>query len=140
MADAVTNKTIINTSDRLEIHLTNISDGTGETNVIKVDKSTFTAPDGAEPASVDIEWVRWSVQGFASVRLLWDHTTDDLGLVLAASGYDDYAGPAVQGFVPLRLNADPRSAGGTGDVLLTTNGGGSGSTYDITISFIKQSN
>jgi hypothetical protein len=28
---------------------------------------------------------------------------------------------------------DPRTTGGTGDVLLTTNGGASGSTYDITL-------
>ncbi len=36
--------------------------------------------------------------------------------------------------------ADPRSSGGTGDILLTTAGALSGATYDITIGFKKRSN
>ena len=92
MADAVTTNVVSQTPDRYFVHLTNISDGTGESAVKKVDKSTLTAEDGAEPASLDIEEVWWSVGGFSSVRLLWDHTTDDVALALAGSGYMDFRG------------------------------------------------
>jgi hypothetical protein len=77
MADAVASNVVLNGDQQYIIHLTNISDGTGESAVVKVDKSTLLAIDGAEPASLDIEQVRWCIQGFTSVRLLWDHNTDD---------------------------------------------------------------
>ena len=134
MADAVTAR-IYETDTHLLVHMTNISDGTGESAVKKVDKSTYTTTDGAEPDSLDIETVRWNVQGFASVRILWDHTTDDVALALSGSGYDDFRGDgAARFFQGLK---DPRSAGDTGDILLTTNGGVSGSTYDITLRLRK---
>lgn len=136
MADAVTNRTISESGDEITVHLTNISDGTGESAVVKIDKSTLTTlssagVDGLEPDSLDILSVRWNIQGFASVRFLWDHTTDDVALVLTGSGYDDFRGDGFNR--ALKGLADPRSSGQTGDVLLTTNGGVSGSTYDITL-------
>lgn len=132
MADAVTTNVVDNSQDYYCVHLTNISDGTGESAVTKVDKSTLTAGDGAEPASLDIAAVRWSIQGMTSVRLLWDHTTDDMAMVLAGSGYDNFEeGPK---FVKVQKGlADPRSAGETGDIKLTTDGAVSGGTYDITL-------
>lgn len=144
MADAVTSNVVKNSATHYIIHLTNISDGTGESGVIKVDKSTLVASDGAEPASLDIDQVRWAVQGFTSVRILWDHTTDDTALVLTGNGYDTFRnifGNDIQPVVDFMNGStdrsegllDPRSTGGTGDILLTTNGGGSGSTYDITL-------
>lgn len=135
MADAVTTNVVAQTNKRYCVHLTNISDGTGESAVIKVDKSTLVAEDGAEPASLDIEQVRWNIQGFTSVRILWDHTTDDVGLALSGSGYDDFRGeygPDAARATRSGL-ADPRSSGGTGDILLTTAGTTSGNTYDITL-------
>src|SRR5690349_21757571 len=119
MADAVTTTVISQTPDRYLVHFTNISDGTGESAVKKVDKSTLTAEDGAEPASLDIEWIQFSIGGFSSVRLLWDHTTDDVALALAGSGFLDFRGDNSFNFAPKGL-ADPRSAGDTGDILLTT--------------------
>lgn len=144
MADAVTTNVIKNSATHYIVHLTNISDGTGESAVIKVDKSALLASDGAEPASLDIDQVRWSVQGFASVRILWDHTTDDVALVLAGNGYDTFRHISGNDVLPVNSFAngstdnsegllDPRSAGGTGDILLTTNGGSSSSSYDITL-------
>lgn len=138
MADAVTTRVIANTASRYIVHLTSISDGTGESAVVKVDKSTLLATDGAEPASLDIEQVRWNIQGITSVRFLWDHTTDDVALVLSGSGYDDFRVP---GGAPERVNvgalADPRSAGDTGDILLTTQGAAANGTYDITLVLFK---
>lgn len=118
---------------RRVVHLANISDGTGETAVIKVVKASLLLDLGGNaaalvPTSIDIEWARWAVQGFSSVRLFWDHTTDDLAMVLSGNGYEDFdqRGPL----------ADPRSAGGTGDILLTTAGALSGATYDITLGLL----
>lgn len=132
MADAVTTITLSNSPERIGVHLTSISDGTGESAVIKVDKSTLTSTLGTEPASLDIEDIRWAIQGMTSVRLLWDHTTDDVAMCLTGSGYDQFIAGAGGDYPPKGL-ADPRSSGGTGDLLLTTNGAVSGATYDITI-------
>ncbi len=134
MADAVTKIVMADSASHHIVHLTNISDGTGESAVIKVDKSAIgTARDGAEAASLDIEQVRWAIQGMTSVRILWDHTTDDVGLVLTGNGYDDFRGETGMGGYNTGSLKDPRSTGGTGDILLTTNGAVSGGTYDITL-------
>lgn len=134
MADTVVSQLLGQEPMRKVLHIANISDGTGETAVIKLDKSLYTRPTPgspsvfAEPTSVDIEWVRWNVQGFSSVRIYWDHTTDDLALVLAGSGFDDFDGRG-----PL---VDPRSAGGPGDLILTTAGAAAGATYDISLGLL----
>jgi len=107
------------------LHLTNISDGTGESNVVKIDKSAFTAYDGSEPGIINIISARWNIQGFSYVKLSTDHTTDDVVLLLSGNGYDNWADAG-----GLR---DPASSGQTGDLLLTTVGAASGATYDITL-------
>jgi hypothetical protein len=134
MADVVTNNTIFDSPHQRIIHLTNISDGTGEAAVVKIDKSSLTASDGAEPDALDIEWIDWNIQGITSVRLLWDHTTDDVAMVLNGNGYKNFRDPGgLQNYSQTGGLKDPRSAGATGDLLLTTNGAASGGTYDITI-------
>lgn len=131
MADTVTSS-VVESANGLMVHLTGVSDGTGESAVIKVDKSAYLASDGAEPASLDIEQVRWNIQGFTYIKLAWDHTTDDTALVLSGSGFDDFTGNGNDVTNPKGL-PDPRSAGGAGDLLLTSVGATSGDTYDITL-------
>lgn len=134
MADAVVATIIRDNDTEVSVHLTCISDGTGETAVAKIDKSAITAlSTGAEPAALDLLDVRWAIQGFTSVRLLWDHTTDDVCSVLCGSGYEDFRRLGGKG-----RKADPQSSGGTGDVLLTSVGAASGATYDITATFRKR--
>lgn len=134
MADAVATHVICNTNTNYVVHLVNYSDGTGESGVVKVDKSTLLSTLGIEPVSLDIEAVRWNVQGFTSVRIYWDHTTDDLALALSGSGQEVFKmaenDPGYK--APYGLQ-DPRSAGPTGDILLTTAGLTSGNSYDITL-------
>jgi hypothetical protein len=126
MADTVDSVVLFSGRNRYAVRLTNISDGTGESAVAKIDKSTLIGPDGTEPSKIVIEEIAWSVQGFTSVRLHWDHTTDDEIAVLGAgSDYLDFR--SVGGLV------DPGSTGGTGDVVLTTAGVASGNTYNITL-------
>ncbi len=125
MSDTVDTVTLFSGTLRHIIRILNDSDGTGESAVIKVDKSALALGDGSEPSKLVIEEIEWSVQGFNFVKLLFDHTADDEAAVLSGNGYKDYMG--VGGLI------DPASAGGTGDLLLTTDGGADGSSYDITL-------
>ena len=131
MADTVDTQVRFDGLNRYSVRIQNRSDGTGESGVVKVDKSTLTGPIvGTEPGRLALEEIRWAVQGFVSVRLDWDHTTDDELITLSGNGYESFreTGKVV----------DPNSTGGTGDVLLTTNGAVSGATYDITMTFKKK--
>lgn len=123
MADTVDSIVLLGGVNKRIVRLLNISDGTGESGVVKVDKSTLIGPNGLEPGRLSIMSIQWAIQGFTSVRLYWDHTTDDEIAALSLAGYFAYPGGLV----------DPASAGGTGDILLTTAGGASGATYDITL-------
>jgi len=126
MADTVTSEYVFDGERRKILHMTNISDGTGESGVVKVDLSNITFNHGTVPTASAVDLIDYNIQGFASVRLYWDHTTDDeVAILPAGSGCLDWN--ALGGKV------DPRSSGGTGDIILTTNGGASGATYDITV-------
>jgi hypothetical protein len=129
MADSVTTNVVFSGSRRYIVHLTNKSDGTGEAAVIKVDKSTLTNGKGVEPTKLNVEGIVWNVQGFTSVQLLWDHNTDDLIANLGLrTGILDFSHEGVL--------KDPASAGGAGDILLTTTGAAVGATYDILLSLV----
>lgn len=125
MVDAVDTLVLHSGSRRYAARFTNISDSTGEAAVIKIDLSTLIGPDGTAPTRFVVEELEWNIQGFTSVALYWDHTTDDIIDVLAGVGYKDYR--------PVGGAVDPASAGGTGDVVLTTAGASATATYDITI-------
>ncbi len=123
MVDTVNTQVVFSGKLRHVVQLTCVSDGTGESGVVKVDKSSLTGPNGAEPSKFVIEEIEWGIQGFDYVKLDWDHTTDDEAVVLANNGYKDYR--------PFGGLVDPGSAGGTGDLLLTSSGAASGASYDI---------
>ena len=130
MADTVDVKVLYSSPKRHIVRLTNVSDGTGESDVVKIDVSTLTNQEGATCTYLVIEEVEWSIQGFTSVRLEFDATTDDECEVLSGNGYKDYRS--------FGGNVDPKSTGTTGDILLTTAGTTSGNTYDIVISARKK--
>ena len=128
MADAVTTTTVFNGSRKLVVHLTNVSDGTGESGVVKVDKSTFTGPNGLEPTNFVLERVVYDVSSMR-VLLTLDRTTDQTLVVLQGQGeinFTDSGG---------LLKA---AAGDTGDILLTTANHASGDGYDITLYLRKK--
>lgn len=130
MADTVTSKVMVDGPRNYVVHLTNISDGTGETNVLKVDKSTLVGPNGAEPDKLTLLKATWSVQGFEAVKLIWDHTTDVTALVLSGVNYNDWT--EYGGY-------HDGGTGGAGDILLTTVGTpAANDTYDVTLHFKKQ--
>lgn len=142
MTDTVTKVTVIETPDELVVHLTSISDGTGESAVSKTTISALAAlPGGAAVVALDIEQVRWCIQGMTYVKLAWDHTAAQTALVLANNGYDDFRGSdgALRNRARTSGLLDPRTTGGTGDLKLTTVGAVSGATYDITLWLRKAS-
>lgn len=128
MADAVTSEYVFNGERRKLLHLTNISDGTGESAVVKIDVSAITFDFGKVPTYITIDMIEYNIQGFSSVRLFFDATTDDEVAVLPT-------GMGVIDFSAYGGKTDPKSTGTTGDVLLTTAGAVSGATYDLRIHF-----
>ena len=126
MADTVTSN-MQDLGDKIVVHITSISDGTGESAVVKVDRSALSL---ADIAKLNLQEIRWNTQGFASVRLYWDHTADDTIMVLSGNGYEYFE----HTLIDPNTSADAVT-GAIGDVLLTTNAAVSGATYDITMTF-----
>lgn len=118
MADAVTSQTLVDGAKHLVVKLTNLSDGTGESAVKKVD---VTSP-------VKITRVHYNVTGMVAT-LLWDADTDVRILDLQGDGCFDFSR-----FGGLINNA---GAGVTGDINLTTTGHTSGDSYSIILEMEK---
>lgn len=131
MADTVTTKTVFNSPNRLVVHLTNDSDGTGESNVMKVDKSAFTGPNGSEPTHLAIDKIVYDVSSI-KVKLSWDHTTDETIAILQGVGCIDFSQGGKHAYLV------DSEAGGAGDILLTTENQTSGDGYDITLYIRKK--
>ena len=117
----------------MAIKLTNISDGTGESAVTKVDVSALEADSrtGLSCTDVNIERIWWQCIGM-KVRILFDADTDVMAIELGEnqSGNHDYSI-----FGGLTNNA---GTGKTGDVKFTTVGASSGDTYTVILYLRKK--
>ena len=133
MADAVASQTIVDGSSFVALKLTNISDGTGESAVAKVDVSALEADSrtGLSCTDVNIERIWWQCIGM-KVRILFDADTDVMAIELGEnqSGNHDYSI-----FGGLVNNA---GTGKTGDVKFTTVGASSGDTYTVILYMRKK--
>jgi len=125
MADAVSSQTIVDGGRNVVMKFTNLSDGTGEAAVVKVDVSALNDA----PTKVAIKRITYNVTGMV-VSLLWDATTDvkivDLG---GDSGTMDF-----EAFGGVWNNS---GTGITGDILLTTTGHTAGDSYTIVLEMVK---
>ena len=131
MADAVTSQTIIDGERTAVMKFTNVSDGTGESAVTKVDVSALSTNRlGAPCASVQINKV-WYVTAGMGVNILFDATADVLAMGLPADseGTLDFSS-----FTGIPNNA---RSGKTGDIQFTTVGHTSGDTYMVVLELIK---
>jgi hypothetical protein len=131
MADAVTSQTIIDGERNCVIKFTNVSDGTGESAVAKVDVSALASnAAGVACSEVRVMRISHAIVGM-SVQLFLDATTNVLLVELAESsnGHMDF-----KDFGGLPNNA---GSGKTGDILFTTKGHSSGDTYSITLEMVK---
>lgn len=123
MADSVSSLTLFNGKRKLVMKFLDVSDATGETNVVKVDKSAFTGIDGTEPSKIVIEKIKYDIQGM-SVRVIYDFDTDETVAVLTSDGLMDFT--EIGGL-------KTSGSGGTGDIMFTTVGAQNNDTYDITL-------
>ena len=129
MADIVSTQVISDTSGvKYVVKMTNISDGSGESLVKKIDASatTFMTKDG-ERKIAKIWWSVNAISKKACVELLWDGATNATGVLLSGQGYWD-----------LRTAGDEitnNSTTPTGDVLLSTKNFALGDNYTIIVEF-----
>ena len=131
MADAVTSQTIVDGERNCVMKFTNVSDGTGESAVAKVDVSALAAnAAGVSCSEVRVMRISHAIVGM-SVQVFLDASSNVLLMELAESsnGHMDF-----RDFGGLPNNA---GSGKTGDVLFTTKGHSSGDTYSIVLEMVK---
>tara|TARA_Y100000592_G_scaffold97591_1_gene168664 strand:+ start:593 stop:985 length:393 start_codon:yes stop_codon:yes gene_type:complete len=129
MADTVTVQTIADVAGVKHVaKMTNISDGTGESLVTKIDASATQAM--SEDATKVLARIWYSINTTnrnAGVELLWGGTTNGTMVVLSGQGHWD-----------LRTFGDGitnNAITATGDVLLSTRNFVSGDNYTILVEF-----
>jgi len=134
MADVVTSQTLVDTTGtKTVIKFTNISDGSGETLVTKMDSSALTFM--TEDATKKVAKIWWSINttnGKSGVEILWAGSgTSSANATIgffSGTGYHDYftAGNSIPNNATLTANTSP-----AGDILLSTKGFVSGDNYTI---------
>ena len=131
MADTVTSQTILDGERNCIMKFTNVSDGTGESAVAKVDVSALNSNSaGVSCSEVRVMRISHAIVGM-SVQLFFNASTNVLLMELAESSnghmdFDDFGG--------IPNNA---GSGKTGDILFTTKGHSSGDTYSIVLEMVK---
>ena len=134
MADVVTTQTIADTSGvKTVMKFTNISDGSGETLVTKMDASAlnFMSEDSTKKIA-KIYWAVNTTNGKSGVELLWagsgTSSANATIAFLSGRGFHDYftAGNSIPNNATLTDNTSP-----AGDILLSTKGFVAGDNYTI---------
>jgi hypothetical protein len=131
MADAVASQTLLDGERLFIAKFTNISDGTGETAVVKIDVTTLArnafnlACNGVKINKI------WATTHGMEVRILWDASTDVFAWLIPQNtnyllDFSSFGG--------LQNNA---GTGVNGNVLFTTSDASSGDMYTIVLECIK---
>ena len=131
MADAVTTQVILD-GERLYIaKFTNISDGTGENKVLKIDVSTLNpnafglACDGVKINKI------WATTHGMEVQIYWDASTDQYcWLIPQNTNY-------LMDFSTFGGISNNAGTGKNGDVLFSTQDASAGDSYTIVLECIK---
>ena len=129
MADIVTTQVLSDTSGvKYVAKMTNISDGSGESLVKKIDASTttFMTADGNRKIA-KIWWSVNTAKGDACVELIWDGETNATAMLLSGQGYWDLRTAGNE----IANNATTP----TGDILLSTRDFVVGDNYTILVEF-----
>ena len=136
MADAVTSQTLVDTDKRAVIKLTNLSDGSGESAVAKVDVSALNTNAKGETCSrVTIDQIWYDVGGMR-VALEWNASTNVVCMVLGGSA----AAGNVQGHMDFRSFGGIKNNAGSGingDIDLSTSGHTNLDHYTIVLELRK---
>ena len=136
MADVVTTQTLVDTAGvKTVVKMTNMSDGSGETLVTKMDASALTFM--TEDSTKSIAKIWWSINttnGKSGVELLFagsgtSAANSTIGF-FSGTGYHDYftAGNSIPNNATLTANTSP-----AGDILLSTKGFVAGDNYTLII-------
>jgi hypothetical protein len=104
---------------------TNVSDGTGETAVTKVDVSAMSG----SPTRVSVSSIDFATYAMG-VGIYWDAATDALIHTLPADSNGTIRN--IPGAPPDNVTAN------TGDILFTTRGAASGDSYSVTLTLRKK--
>jgi len=131
MADAVTSQTLFDNERTAIMKFTNISDGTGESAVLKVDVSALTpSASGKTCTKVTVTKIYIANHGM-EVRMLWDATTD-VPFYLSSPGATQTLD--MTGFGGITNNG---GAGSTGDIVFSTADASAGDTYWCILEMVK---
>tara|TARA_B000000477_G_scaffold11978_1_gene10254 strand:- start:408 stop:827 length:420 start_codon:yes stop_codon:yes gene_type:complete len=136
MADVVTSQTIVDTSGtKTVMKFTNISDGSGETLVTKMDASALTfMTEDANRTLAKIYWAINTTNGKSGVEISWAGSgtskADATIGFFSGTGFHDYfiAGNSIPNNATLTANTSP-----AGDILFSTKGFVAGDNYTIII-------
>ena len=136
MADAVTSQTLSDGDRIAVVKFTNISDGTGESSVAKVDISALAASNtGLTPSRATIEQIWYDIGGMR-VALEWNATSNVVAAVLGGSA----AAGNVNGHMDFRSFGglkNTEASGVNGDIDLTTHGHTNHDHYTIVMQLRK---
>ena len=124
MADTVATQILFQGDKQVIMKFTDASDGTGETNVVKVNVSTLASYQGKPCVAVQIDKIYMMTQGM-EVRMLWEATANVTILtvpqnVVQTFDFDTFGG--------LDNNA---GTGKTGNILFSTLNASAGDSYSI---------
>ena len=134
MADVVTSQTIVDTvGTKTVMKFTNISDGSGETLVTKMDASALTfMTEDANRVLAKIYWSVNTTNGKSGVEILGAGSGDSAANAtigfFSGRGFHDYFkdGNSIPNNATLTANTSP-----AGDILFSTKGFVSGDNYTI---------
>jgi len=127
MANITAFQTLVDGDRNIVVLCTGILDTSNVSATTAIDVSALA------PACADftIDYIAWSASSQLQVLLSWDATADDLAAALVGSAHHDY-----KCFGGLK---NPRSAGWTGDLMLSTLGWASGvQAYTVVIHASKR--
>lgn len=139
MALVFQNDVLFEGNNIIEVQLQGITtDATNQTTPVKaIDISTLKGPnyggaasDAAPPSKLSLLEVTWDVQGFTSVILSWDASTDDEIVTMFGQGY--------MTFWPIGGKHDPQSTTFTGDIMVSTISADTNSNYNVRAVFRKK--
>jgi hypothetical protein len=130
MADAVTTQTLFDGTRVAVMKFTNVSDGTGESNVVKVNVSTLSSYQGAACSGVEIDRVYTSTHGM-EVDIKWAANTPVLCMTVPQNTMQWWD---MRDFGGLTNNA---GAGKNGNILFSTVDASAGDRYTIILCLRK---
>ncbi len=131
MADAVTSQTLFDGERMAIMKFTNISDGTGETAVTKVNVANLSpSASGKACTGVVVNKISSVCHGL-EVRMLWDATIDVPFFLTAVNTNYQNDFSATGGIT------NNSGAGKNGNILFSTSDASAGDTYTVVLEMVK---